>query len=316
MSLVLRTASHTPEQFDEAIDFLNEKFNSFKSIGELNADKQFIWQAAELVRQLATSQFSIMDPTDLFFNRMAGPKLGDWVEIEEYVNTSKVVQRSLGGKPRVYTPRKKKYTFTMEDWRLDFGFELEKVATGQMDISLWVDQMAESISRFYVEGALDAIDAAVQVGTTDVYGRSCRTQKATAVDDTTIDVALRRLGDINENLVIAGRYYALYPLFKLSGYSDVALEEFRQRGAVGKFRGATIISLRDNYNAFFGSPTIPVDKIYIAGADKGGFLAETDMSSMNYETIDIEEQHFRVGVKGRTSFNVFKAWKYHIIEIT
>ena len=316
MSLILRTASHTSEQLDEAVDFLNEKFNSYKSLGELNADKQFIWQAAELVRQLATNQFSIMDPTDMFFDRITGPALGDWVEIEEYVNTSKVVQRSLGGKPKVYTPHKKKYTFSMEDWRLDFGFELEKIATGQMDVRLWVEQMAESLSRFYVEGALDTIDASVLVGTTDAYSRACRTLIATAVDTTTIDVALRRLGDINENLVIAGRYYALYPLFSLSGFSDAALEEFRTRGAIGKFRGATIVVLRDSYNAFFGTPTIPVNRIYIAGAEKGGFMAETDMSSMNYETIDQEEQHFRVGVKGRTSFNVFKPWRYYVIEIT
>jgi len=316
MSLILRTASHTPEQVDEAVEFLNEKLNSYKSIGELKADPQFVWQAAELVRQLATNEFSLMDPTDMFFNRVTGPALGDWVEIEEYVNTSKVVQRSLGGKPRVYTPHKNKYTYTMEDWRLDFGFELEKIATGQMDVRLWVTQMAESLSRFYVEGALDTIDAAVLVGTTDAYGRSCRTQKATAVDDTTIDTALKRLGDINENLVIAGRYYALYPLFKLTGYSDVALEEFRNRGAIGRFRGASIVVLRDNYNAFFGTPSIPVDRIYLAGSEKGGILAETDMSSMNYETIDTEEQHFRVGVKGRTSFNIFKPWRYHVIEIT
>ena len=316
MSLILRTASHTSEQLDEAVDFLNDKFNSYKSLGELNADKQFIWQAAELVRQLATSQFSITDPTDMFFDRITGPALGDWVEIEEYVNTSKVVQRSLGGKPKVYTPHKRKYTFSMEDWRLDFGFELEKIATGQMDVRLWVEQMAESLSRFYVEGALDTIDASVLVGTTDAYSRACRTLIATAVDTTTIDVALRRLGDINENLVIAGRYYALYPLFSLTRFSDVALEEFRTRGAIGKFRGATIVVLRDSYNAFFGTPTIPVNRIYIAGAEKGGFMAETDMSSMNYETIDQEEQHFRVGVKGRTSFNVFKPWRYHVIEIT
>jgi hypothetical protein len=314
--LILRTASHNTDQYEEAIEFLNEKINSYKSVGHLASDSDFVYKAAELIRQLSESQFSLTDPTDMFFTRRTGPALGDWVEIEEYVNTSKVVQRSLGGKPRVYTPHKKKYTFAMEDWRIDFGFELERLATRQIDVRVWVEQMAESISRFYVTEALDTVDAAVLVGTTDAYSRSCRTQVATNVDSDTIDTALRRLGDINSDVVIAGRYYALYPLFKLTGYSDVALEEFRQRGAVGKFRGATVVVLRDSYNAFFGAAQIPADLIWISGAEKGGFMAETDMSSMNYEVVDQEEQHFRVGVKGRTSFNIFKPWLYHVIEIT
>ena len=316
MSMILRTANHNTDQYDEAIDFLNEKINSYKSIGEMHADGQFVYNAAELIRQLAETQFSMTDPTDMFFTRRAGPALGDWIEIEEYVNTSKVVQRSLGGKPRVYTPHKKKYTFAMEDWRLDFGFELERLATRQIDVRVWVEQMAESLSRFYVQEGLDTVEASVLVGTTDAYTRACRTNVATAVDSDTIDIALRRLGDINEDVVIAGRYYALYPLFKLSGYSDVALEEFRNRGAVGRFRGASIVVLRDNYNAFFGTAQIPANRIYLSGAQKGGFMAETDMSSMNYEVVDQEEQHFRVGVKGRTSFNIFKPWLYHIIAIT
>jgi len=316
MSLILRTAEYKKDEFDEAIAALNDQINSYKSIGALHADAEFVHNAAELIRELVVNQFSLMDPTDLFYTRRAGAQLGDWIELEEYVNTSKVVQRSLGGKPRVFTPHKRKYTFSMEDWRLDFGFELERIATGQIDIGVWVNQMAESLSRFYVSEALDTIDASVLVGTTDAYSRSCRTLIATNVDDTTIDTALRRLGDVNEDLVIAGRYYALYPLFKLTGYSDIALEEFRTRGGVGKFRGATIVVLRDNYDAFFGAASVPADRIYLAGSEKGGFFAETDMSSMNYEVIDQEEQHFRVGMKGRTSFNVLKPWRYHIIEIT
>lgn len=317
MEFILRQADHTSDQFEEAIALLNEKINSYSSIGKLAADRDFVNTAAELIRQLVVTEFSMTDPTDLFFERRVGPQLGDWVELEEYVNTSKVVQRSLGGKPRVFTPHKKKYTFAMEDWRLDFGFELERLATRQIDVRVWVTQMAESLSRFYVQEALDTVDASVLVGTTDAYGRSCRTLKATAVDETTIDTALQRLGDINENLVIAGRYYALYPLFKLTNaVNEIASEEFRQRGAIGKFRGATLVVLRDNYDAFFGAAQIPVNRIYLAGSDKGGFLAETDMSAMNYEVVDQEEQHFRVGMKGRTSFNLFKPWKYHVIEIT
>lgn len=317
MSLFLRKANRSKDEINDAIAALNDKFNSFKSIGELQADSEFVYKAGELVRQLAEDQFMITDPTDMIFERRQGPALGDWFEFEEHVNTAKVVQRSLGGKPRVFTPHKKKYTIQPEDWRVDFGFELEKVATGQIDVRIWVDQMAEALSRYYVSTALGTLDLACAAGVVDAYGREVRTVIATAVNEATIDAALRRLGDVNMDTVIMGRYFALYPLFKMSeGVNEVAAEEFRQRGGIAKFRGATIVVLRDGYNPFFSSATIPDNRIYLAGSEKGGILSETNMSSMNYSVVDPEELHFRVGVKGRTSFDIFKPWRYHVIEIS
>lgn len=315
MSYTLRKANRTSDDLNAAIEALNTEFNRFKGPAEIGAHPQFAYKAAELVRQLATDKFMMEDPTDLFLTRMTGPRLGDWLEFEEYVNTAKVVERSLGGKPRVFTPHKNKYPITLTDWRIDFGFELEQVATGQLDVGVWVEQMAEAISRYYITNALGAIDTACATGTTDMYGQSLRTSIATAVNEATIDTALKRLGDINPDVVIAGRYSTLYPIFKL-GTGEIALEEFRQRGAIARFRGASLVVLRDNYNPFFSSADVPSNRIYIVGGDKGGVVAETDMSSMNYNVVDQEEQHFRVGVKGRTSFTVFKNWKYHVVEIT
>lgn len=314
MSLVLRTASRTPDQISEAIGALNEKLNSYKDIGSLAADTEFVYKAGMLVRQLAEDQFRLTDPTDLLLERKTGPALGDHVELEEWVNTSRVVQRSLGGKPKVFIPHKAKYGFALKDWRIDFGFMLERVATGQLDAGVWVRQMAESISRFYVSNALDAIDNACAPGVQDVYGRAVRTDSDPDDLGIAIDEALRRLGDVNSNVVIVGRYYALYPLFAEDILTDSVAEEFRQRGAIGKFRGATLVVLRDDYNRFYGQPAVRADRIYIAGAEKGGFVAETDLSAWNYTTVDQEELHFRVGTKGRTGFHVFKPWLYHVID--
>jgi hypothetical protein len=317
-NLVLRTATRTRDEVKEAIDALNEKFNSYESIGAIFADTDFVYKAGTLIRQLAQDTFMGTDPTDLILTRRQGAALGDWIEFEEYVNTAKVVERSLGGKSRIFTPHKNVYPITPTDWRIDFGFELEKVATKQIDVSVWVSQMAEAISRYYITSVLDAVDTACATGVTDAYSRAVRTAVSTNVDETTIDTALRRLGDVNENAVIMGRYYALYPIFKLQNngsYDPTASDELRARGAVTKFRGATVVVLRDSYNPFFSSATIPVNRIYISGADKGGVLAETDMSAFNYSTVDTEEQHFRTGVKGRTAFAVTHPWKYHVIQI-
>jgi hypothetical protein len=317
MSLVLRTASRTKDDMDEAIATLNEKFNSYKSIGALQADQEFVYKAGELVRQLAEDMFLMSDPTDLIYERRAGPQLGQWYEFEEHVNTARVVQRSLGGKPRVFTPHKKKYEIQPEDWRVDFGFKLELIGTGQIDVRVWVEQMADAISRYYVEQGLNALDIACAAGVEDAHGRPVRTVvNADDVTTTGINEALRRLGDVNPDTMIIGRYYALYPLFSMdSSLSEVSHEEFRQRGAIGRFRGATVVVLRDSYNPFYKKASVPVDRIYIAGGEKGAVLSETNMSSFNYSTVDPEELHFRVGTKGRTSFDVFKPWKYHVIEI-
>lgn len=311
----LRKASRSSDQIDEAIKALNDEFNSYKSAAHVASDPGFVFKAAELVRQLAEDMFMMTDPTDLMLDRIQGPALGDWLEMEEYVNTAKVVQRSLGGKPRVFTPHKNKYTIHPEDWRLDFGFELEQVATGQLDTRVWVTQMAEAISRYYTTSTLGAIDVACASGVNDYNGNAVRTSVASEVDGTTIDAALKTLGDVNPDVTIAGRYSALFPIFGLNT-SEVALEEFRQRGVSARYKGASIVVLRDGFNPFFGSASVPADRVYLSGAEKGGVVAETNMSSMNYNVIDQEELHFRVGTKGRTAFEVFKPWRYHVVEIT
>lgn len=317
MDFVLRKASRTNEEFSAAVATLNKQINSFKSPAAIAADPQFVYKAGELIRQLAEDKFAMSDPTDLFFERKTGAALGDWLEMTEYVNTAKVVERSLGGKPKVYTPHKFKHTITPTDWRLDFGFELERVATGQIDVGVWVDQMAEAISRYYISTALSTIDTACASGVNDYNGQPIRSSVATNVDEATVDAALKRLGDVNPNVIIAGRYSTLYPIFELQdAVSEAGAEEFRSRGAIGKYRGATLVVLRDGFNPFFGTVEVPTNRLYLVGSDKGGVLAETDMSAMNYNVVDTEEQHFRVGVKGRTAFKIVKPWRYHVIAIT
>jgi hypothetical protein len=316
MSLMLRTANRSKDDIKEAITFLNQKLNSYPDVGALAADTDFVYKAGVLVRELAQDQFALTDPTDMLLDRVTGPSLGDHIEFEEWINTSRVVERSLGGKPKVFIPHKAKYSYTMQDWRIDFGFLLERVATRQLDASVWVNQMAEAISRYMVSNTLRAIDTACADGVTDAYGRAVRTDSDPDDLEAAVDEALRRLGDVNPNVVIAGRYYALYPLFGLDGGSDNVPEEFKRRGAVGTFRGATLVVLRDDYNRFYSAATIPSDRLYIAGAQKGGILAETDLSAWNYTTVDQEELHFRVGTKGRTAFKVFKPWLYQVIDMS
>jgi hypothetical protein len=313
---VLRTAAHSSDENQEAREALNAGFRQYKSIGALAADTQFVYEAGTLVRQLADTKFRLSDVTQLLFERRQGPGLGNRLEIEEFVNTARVVERSLGGKPLTYTPHKKKYAVALKDYRIDFAFELEQILTGQMKAEIWADFMGEAVTRFFLETGLSAIDTACGIGVLDAYGKNVRTNLGGALDATTVDTALKRLGDVNEGVTIIGRYSALFPILGFTGYSDNALEEIRQTGAVGRYKGANIVIVKDQFNPFFNKASIPANRVYFVGGEKGGVLYEEDMSLLDYQEVDQEEQHFRVGTKLRATFKVFKPWMYHVVQTT
>lgn len=311
----LRTASLTLDENQAARRDLNEAYRQYRSIAELAADTDFVYKSGMLIRQLARDTFAGTDPIPLIYDRRPGPGLGNWIEIKEFVNTSKVVKRSLGGKTTTFTPHMKKYYFELEDFRIDFAVELEQVLTGQMDASILADHMGDAISRHYQKAALEALDAACQVGVTGPYGEPTRTLLGSDLTDTALDAALKILGDANPGVTIMGRYSALFPMLGFDGYSDVALEEIRRTGAVGTYKGANVVVLRDTYNPFWDESTVPNTRVYLAGGEKGGFFVEEDMSILDYSVVDQEEQHQRLGTKLRSTFWVQKPWKYHVIDL-
>jgi hypothetical protein len=311
----LREASRTPDQLEAAKRDLNEAYRQYKTVSAIMADPEFVQKSAILVRQIAADVWKGTDPTPLFFDPMTGPGLGNWLEIKDFINTARVVKRSLGGKPTTFTPHARKYAIELEDFRVDFALELEAVLTGQMDPSVIADFMGDAIGRHYIRAGLGAIDAACQVGVLDQYGQPTRTELGTIIDDVTLDAALAQLGDANPDVIIAGRYSALFPILGFSGYSDAALEEIRQTGATGRYKGAQVVVLRDSYNPFFREAAVPSDRIYMVGGERGGVFVEEDMSFLDYSTIDPEELHQRIGTKLRSTFFVSKPWRYHVIEV-
>lgn len=310
---LLRTASRTPDQIKEQKEALNAAFAQYKSIGEIMADTKFQFEVAELVRQLAEDQFNLSDPTPLFVNRRTA-LLGDTVELEETINTMKAVRRHPGSHPMAFTPTKRKYPLTSQQYDLPFAMDLEKIIRRQLEPSVFVDHAAEALSRLYVETVLSAIDTAATGN--DHYGRALRGTVATAVDATTLDAVLRSLGDVNSDVFIAGRYYALFPILGFTGFSDVALEEIRMSGMIGRYKGARIIQLRDDFNWYYGTATIPDDRIYIGGADKGAWMLERDVSALTYQSLDTEKAWLKNGFRVDFGVNLLQAWKYRVIEIT
>jgi hypothetical protein len=309
----LRQATRTRDEISEAKKALNESFLQYKKAGEIFADPKFVFEVAELVRQIAVDQFMLSDPTPLFVNRKDAA-LGETVEIEEVVNTMKAVRRSPGAGALAFTPSKRKYSLTTSQYDLPFFIDIEKVLRRQQEASVFADHAAQALSRLFVETTVNAISAAC-VGT-DHYGRNLNANVATTVTDVVLDGVLRSLGDVNSDVVIAGRFYALFPITGFSGYSDVALEEIRKNGIIGTYKGARVVVLKDDYNFYYGSASIPDNKIWLAGADKGAWLLERNVSALDWQDVDAEKTQIRSGFRTDFSVTVLQPWKYRTVTIT
>lgn len=309
----LRVASRSREELTEAKEALNRAFDNYESVGAIAADPKFVLEVGELTRQLVADQFALTDPTPLFVNNRSA-RLGDTVELEEVINTMKAVRRHPGSHPLAFTPTKRKYAITSVQYDLPFAMDLEKILRRQLDPSVFVDHAAQALSRLYVETVLDAVDAACTGN--DHYGRALAASVATNVDSTTLDAVLRSLGDVNSEVFIAGRYYALFPILGFSGYSDIALEEIRQTGLIGRYKGARVVVINDDFNWFYNAATIPDDKIYLGGADKGAWMLERDVSQLSYQEVDPEKAWLKNGYRIDMGVTVLQPWKYRVITIT
>lgn len=309
----MRQAKLTIDELQVNKDRLNEAVSQYTSVGELAADTKFLFQMAQLVRQIAVDIFELTDPTPLFVNRVSAD-LGDTIELEETVNTMKAVRRHPGSHPLAFTPTKRKFPISTVQYDLPFAMDLEKIIRGQLEASVFAEHAAEAMSRIFVETTLSAIDAAATGN--DYYGRAQSSSVATAIDLTTLDAAIRTLGDVNSDLFIAGRFFTLFPILGFAGYADQALEEIRRNGMIGTYKGAKIVVLRDDFNFYYNTASIADDKIYLGGSRKGAWLHERDVSALEYQSLDPEKAWLKSGFRLDFSVTVLQPYRYHVITIT
>lgn len=311
----MRVAKRTKDELAEAKKALNESFLKYKSIGQIAADPEFQYTAAELVRQIALDEFALSDPTPMFCDRESA-SLGQTLELEEVLNTMKLVRRHPGSKPLTFTPTKRKYPITTKQYDMPFGMDLEKILRRQFDASVFAEHAAQALKRGMLSVVLSAIDAAATGN--DHYGRALRYTVATNVDQTSIEAAIRSLGDVNSDVTIIGRYYTLFPIMGLSGvaFSDVALEEFRQQGMIANYKGAKVVVVNDDFNFYYNSATIPANRIYVVGGRKGAKLHERDVSALNYQWMNTESTMLETGFRVDFGVTVLQPWRFRVIEIT
>jgi hypothetical protein len=309
----MRIAKRTKQEIADAKVALNESFRRFKSVGQIAADTEFCYTVSELVRQIAVDEFALTDPTPLFVNR-ASASLGQTLEVEEVINTMKAVRRHPGGHPLAFTPTKRKFGISTKQYDLPFGMDLEKIIRRQLDPSVFAEHAAQALSRVTVSTVLGAIDAGATGA--DHYGRNLAATIATNVDQATLDGVLRSLGDVNSDVFIAGRYYALFPILGFTGFSEDMLNEIHAQGMIGRYKGAKVVVLKDDYNFYYNSASIGANKIYVGGGDKGAWLHERDVSALNYQSLDPERAWLKNGFRVDFGVTLLQPWKYRVITIT
>lgn len=308
----MRVAKRTKDELAEAKAALNAAFDKFKSVGEIAANPEFCFTVAELIRQLVVDEFNLTDPTPLFVNR-ASAELGQTIELEEYVNAMRMTRRHPGSQALAFSPIKRKYPIVTREYDLPFSIDLEKVIRRQLTPAIFAEHAAQALSRVWVNTVLTTIDAAATG--VDHYGRALRFTKVGDVDQTTLDSALRALGDVNSDIFIAGRYFALQPITGFAGFSNLALEEIRQTGLVGYYKGAKVVMLRDDFNWWTKEISIPSNRIYIGGSNKGAWLHERNVAALNYQVLDQEKADLKTGFRVDFGVTVVQPWKYRVVEL-
>jgi hypothetical protein len=315
-----RVASSTAEQTSEKLEALNNDFIKLMEKGGVSAVKaepRFLMNAAALIRESVTDTFAMTDPTPIFCERRDA-RLGDKVEIEKRFNTLRVVRYAPQSQPLIYTPTKGKDTVSTAMFELPFGIELFKVMTRQYKIEDFVADTAEALTRHNVELVLTAVNTACQVGATDAKGRALRSVIGAAdVTKVELDKVLRRLGP---GATIFGNRYALDPIFDFGATTEVAKEEFRNRGQIGAYRGARMVGITDDYNEYYESWTTIGGKdweklLFVATPKKGATLLERDLSALAWEDLDAEKALFRSSIRFDHGIHVQAPYNYHVIEL-
>lgn len=322
-----RMASSTADELDQKVAALQTDFLRIldqDGVSGIRANPRFEMKAARLLREVVTDRFSMTDPTPIFTERRDA-RLGDKIEFERLINTLRVVKYAPGSHPLVFTPRKAKYTVSTSSFELPFGIPLMKILERTHTIKEFTDMAAEALTRHYVDLTLQAVNAACAVGAQDVKGRALRTVQtagSTDVTKTSLDEAIRRLGQFASGVTIFGTRWALDPIYDIAANAggDALKEELVRRGVIGTYRGARLVVLNDDYNEFYGQWTkvdgVDLDRlIFVAAAQPGAVLLERDLSPLNWEETDPEKAQFRTGTRFDHGIFVHSPYLYHVIEL-
>lgn len=321
MPTQFRTASRSLEDIKTASQTLDEMFECVKGkggrvdprgVGKLDAAK---YDISELIVQLINDQYLLTDPTPFMAEMVTGDIRNNYV-FREQDSTLRVVPRAYGTKPLSQRITYREYGMTTTSREVAVELPLEEIAAGSTTASTITSNIAAALNRAKISMVLDAIDAACTAATADRTGVSGYTLRYLGLTDANLSKAVDGLYDEAESPRIFARHIALYPAVRaFSGWSQDTLRELEQRGVVGQFRGASIVTLRDQYSKIDGAHLIPSNRVYLAGANKGAKVMDKDVSFLNWSMVDPRSSTFGTGVRVEWGVLVHDAYQYRVLEV-
>jgi hypothetical protein len=313
------------ENAKKIADINTDMLNYLNSGGVTALDVAAKWRgdAAALVREVMIDEFRMMDPTEIFTERRTGT-MGDSYEYEKLINTLRSVEYSPGSQPQIFTPRKTKYGIRTSQFELAWGVDLQKVMNRQLSLGDFATMAAQALLRHYQNLVLTAVNAACATGVVDQRGRAVRTAAAGSnVAKPELDAALRRIIAGNGgNATIFGMRFALDPVFDMGATAsgDLTKDELNNRGIIGKYRGADIVEMTDEYNEFYqawGTASgLDLEKLlFISSGVKGAILLERDVSALAWENLDTQKATWSQGQRIDQGILVHTPARYHVVQM-
>lgn len=291
-------------------------------VERFHAENKWRMDAARVLRESIIDEWAITDPTPIFTERREGV-LGVTYEFERPINTFRVVEYSPMSHPNVFTLTKAKHTIKTDSYELAVGVPLQMLLTGQQDIAHYSEMAGQAMTKHNVELVLTAIDVACAAGAEDKRGRPLRTMAAgTDVAKAEIDAALRRIYQNGSGATIYGTRYALDPIFEAAAAmgGDASKEELVKRGVIGRYRGANLVAINDDYNEYYEQFTkingIDWEKlIFISSGQPGAILLERDVTALQWNDVDPKLAQWSMGIRVDHGILVHEPYRNHVIEM-
>jgi hypothetical protein len=108
-----------------------------------------------------------------------------------------------------------------------------------------------------------------------------------------VDAAIRSVRDTSKlgQVAIVGRPTMVDQIMDFDGFGNETREEIRQKGVLGTYRGAKIVSLK-NYKDEEGQPYLPGNEAWILGRDAGKFAFYGGLQSKEFSELDNWYWHY------------------------
>lgn len=271
-------------------------------------------EIAETIVQLITDDLSVVDPTPFLVQKRT-QGFTDKNIFQRLEGTLKVVNRSYGSKPLSQRLSASEFSYSTSMKEIAVEIPLEEVVGGRITPSQVVEAMAYAISRYKVSLVLDAITTGI-TAVADHTGLAGYNLRYTGVTEANLQKAIDGLLDDGDQPTIFGRHQALYPAVRsFAGFGSIIIGQNIQRGEVGNFLGAPIVTIIDKYSRLLGGHQIDGTKVWVASSTPGAWLIEKDVAFLNWALVDERTATFSTGIRLEDGVFLYEPWRYRVLDV-